>query len=131
MAKKKKYKKMTQKEKNERAKIRKKLREEGAIPPTKPRLNRSKFAKETVEEFQKDFKAYSDIPHLFEAISWMLPMVESEVKPKVSPEQVGVLKALKLALEIKKFHQDLKDKGETKYKPMDMYEKIIAPIIKL
>ena len=37
---KKKYKRLTQREKDERAALRKRLREEGLLPPRKPSLNR-------------------------------------------------------------------------------------------
>ena len=46
-----KKKRLTQREKAERAAIKKKLREDGLLPPIKPRLNRKKFARETWAEF--------------------------------------------------------------------------------
>lgn len=50
----KKYKRMTNREKDERKRIKKNLQEKGIIPPDKPRLNRKKFAKEVCDEW-KDY----------------------------------------------------------------------------
>ena len=52
-------KKMPQREKAERARIKKKLQQEGILPPDKPRLNRKKFAAEVWDEwrqFKNDYK---------------------------------------------------------------------------
>ena len=45
-------KRLTQREKAERAALKKKFQAEGLIPPDKPRLNRRKFARETWAEFE-------------------------------------------------------------------------------
>ena len=55
----KKYKRMTNREKDERKRIKKNLQEKGIIPPDKPRLNRKKFAKEVCDEW-KDFQSFYD-----------------------------------------------------------------------
>ena len=47
-----KRKRMTQREKDLRARTKKELQEQGILPPDKPRLNRKKFARETWSEFQ-------------------------------------------------------------------------------
>jgi hypothetical protein len=128
---KKKYKRMTQKEKKLQAEIRAELRAEGILPPVKPRLNRNKFAQEVTEEFNRDFGAYTDIQFLYKAFSWMKPPVREGRNVKISSEQVGALKVLRLALDIKKFHEELQAKGETKYKPIDLYNEVVAPVLKL
>ena len=46
-----KKKRLTQREKDRRAAIKKQLQEEGFLPPNKPRLNRKKFAREVWDEF--------------------------------------------------------------------------------
>ena len=46
------YKRMTQREKEQRKSIRAELREEGLIPPVKPRLNRAVFCKETMQMWE-------------------------------------------------------------------------------
>ena len=48
----KKYKRMTNREKDERKRFKKSLQEKGIIPPDKPRLNRKKFAKEVCDEWK-------------------------------------------------------------------------------
>ena len=42
----KKQKRMTQRQKDERAQVKKELQAKGVLPPDKPRLNRKTFAKE-------------------------------------------------------------------------------------
>lgn len=103
--------------------------EEGFIPPPKKKLNRLKFAKETKQEFKdSNISYYEDILHLMDAIAWMLP---SEYSSKVSPEQIGVLKVLKLTVDIKKWKEDLKEKGQKQYKEMDLYHQVVEPILRL
>ncbi|WP_069997835.1 hypothetical protein [Cellulosilyticum sp. I15G10I2] len=129
MATKKKYKPLTKKEKDFNKSIKKEMIESGLIPPPKKKLNRLKFAKETKQEFKdSNISYYEDILHLIEAISWMLP---SEYSGKVSPEQIGVLKVLKLTVDIKKWHEDLKEKGQKQYKVGDFYDQVVAPILRL
>lgn len=129
MATKKKYKKLTNREKQFNKELRAEWRERGIIPPVKPKLNRKKFAKEVIAEYEDSFGAYTDIPFLYKAIRWMTAGTES--KRTVSPEQVGVLKMLKLAMEIKKFEEGIKAKGETKYSVQELYEKAVAPVLNL
>lgn len=47
-----KKKRLTQREKAERARIKKKLQEDGVLPPDKPRLNRKEVAREVLAEFR-------------------------------------------------------------------------------
>ena len=44
---------LTQREKAERAAIKKQLQADGVLPPDKPRLNRKKFAREVWDEFSE------------------------------------------------------------------------------
>ena len=46
-------KRLTQREKAERAAIKKQLQADGVLPPDKPRLNRKKFAREVWDEFSE------------------------------------------------------------------------------
>ena len=48
-----KKKRLTQREKAERAAIKKQLQADGVLPPDKPRLNRKKFAREVWDEFSE------------------------------------------------------------------------------
>ena len=128
MAVKKKYKPLTKREKEFNKDVKKRMVESGIIPPPKPRLNRLQFAKETKKEFQDNINSYADMTYVFEAIGCMLP---SDYKGKVSPEEVGVLKVMKLAVDIKKWREDLKEKGQKEFKVGDFYDQVLAPILKL
>ena len=102
-----------------------KWRAEGLVPPIKPKLNRKKFAKEVIEEWQD----HGDVFYLVKAFGWILP--GRETKQKISLEQIGALKVLKVAMECKKFENDLAAKGETKYNLNDFYKSVVAPILDL
>lgn len=104
--------------------MRETLRQRGVLPPVKPKLNRKKFAQETIKEFE-DFGRISDMAYLYEAIGWMLPSLMGRT---VTPEQVGVLKMLRLAMDIKKYLKNKQDQGETTYDTLELYETVVAPI---
>ena len=123
--KKKKYKNMTAAEKKLNKEIRDELRKKGILPPIKSKLNRKKFAKEVREEWEKDGSIY----YLPRALGCMMP--SGEYDSKITPEQVGALKVMKLAIEIKKFEDDLRAKGQTEYNVVEFYEKIIVPVLNL
>lgn len=122
----KKYKKLTRAQKKLNADVKKELIEQGILPPPKPKLNRKKFAKETKEEFENYIGAYTDISYIMEAISWM-----TAGSTKVTSEQVGALKILKLAVELKKFKEAKRAQGEVSYKVMDLFKDVVDPILKL
>lgn len=121
-----KAKRLTVREKKYRAELRKEMREEGILPPIKPKLNRRKFVKEVHDEYTEKFNSFDDVYYLYEAIGWMLPT--GKYKTTITPEDVGVAKLLKVALEIKKFHEEKREKGEKKYKLDDLYKTVIEPI---
>ncbi len=100
-------KRLTQREKAERARIKKKLQEDGLLPPDKPRLDRKKFARETWAEFAAFYEGQPIRAELalFKAIGFM---VGPDMK-EVSPEEVGVLKLLKLAVEYNAFLTKLEE----------------------
>lgn len=126
---KKKPKKLTNVQKKANKEIRESLREKGILHPVKPKLNRAKFAKEVIEEFESSFRKHIDDFYMYEAIGCMLPHLK--LYKKVTPEQIGVLKVLKLATEIKKFAQAKKEQGETSYTVGELYDKVIKPIMDL
>lgn len=68
-------KRMTNKEKAERAAIKKKLQADGILPPDKPRLNRRKFIDDALGEFN-DFREKSLVSDLYlhKAVGIMLGM---------------------------------------------------------
>ena len=84
-----KRKRMTQREKDLRARTKKELQEQGVLPPDKPRLNRKKFARETWLEFQALLGR--DPIHaewvLLHAIGFLL----GPELPEVTAERVGIL----------------------------------------
>ena len=50
---------------------------------------------------------------------------------EVTPEEVGVLKLLKLAVEMDKFSQRLKGEGRDDYTWGELIEEVIMPVLKL
>ena len=50
---------------------------------------------------------------------------------EVTPEQVGVLKLLKLAVEMEKFMKALEAEGRDKYTIGEYHEKVCAPVMNL
>lgn len=118
-----KQKRLTKKEIALRAEAKKRLQEEGILPPDKVRLNRKKFAREVMEEF-KAMDVFAADLYLRRAIGCMV----SEDMPRVSEEQVGVLKLLKIAVETQKFMQALKEEGRTQYKIGEYVDKVVRPV---
>lgn len=116
-------KRLTQREKAERARIKKKLQEDGFLPPDKPRLNRKKFAAEVVPEFETMDVFTADF-YLRRAI---FSMVAADME-KVTAEQVGILKVLKLAVETKRFMEKLAAEGRETYSIKEYYDEVIGPI---
>ena len=121
-----KKKKLTQKEIAERARIKKKLQDDGVLPPNKPRLNRKKFAKETLEEFEKMDPLIADTRFLLAAFS----MVSSDLC-RYTDEQVGILKCMKLAVETDKFMKRLVDEGRQTYTISEFYEQVYKDVAEL
>ena len=102
---------------------------DGVLPPSKPRLNRKKFAREAFEAFEA---FYTSEPiraelSLIKAIGFM---VGPDMK-EVSPEEVGVLKLLKLAVEYNIFLRKLESEGRTKYTYGELIDEVILPITNL
>ena len=121
-----KKKRLTQREKAERARIKKKFQEDGVLPPDKPRLNRKKFAREVLAEFGA-MDAYSADLYLHQAIGCMV----SPDMNRVTEEEVGVLKLLKIAVESERFSKALEAEGRSQYTIGEYAEKVILPILKL
>lgn len=123
-----KAKRLTVREKKYRAELRKDMREKGVLPPVKQKLNRRKFIKDVRTEYAERFNKFEDIIYLYEAINWMLPSGENKYKVPISPEEVGIAKVLKAAVEIKKFSEEKRANGEKEYKLTDLYDAVIKPI---
>lgn len=124
-----KQKRLTQREKALNAKVKKKLQGEGLLPPDKPRLNRKKFARETWAEYTQLLKGEP-----FRAESALLRCIGFMVGPDlgmVTPEQVGVLKLLKMTVEFDKFRRALEAEGRDTYSLGELADKVVIPIINL
>ncbi len=120
----KKRRRMTNAEKKERAEIKKRLQEEGFLPPDKPRLDRKRFLEEAEKEWNsREQGCLAWEFYLAEAISIMLVKTEGRSR-RVSLEAVGAAKVLKLAVRLREFSRMLEEKGEKKYRLMDKYEYI-------
>lgn len=121
MAAQKKYKKMTNKEKQFRKELREKLREDGLLPPPKPPLNRKKFIEETrklyFDELNYGFESY-----IMQALSYMLNHHDN--KFKTSLEAVGAAKVIQIAFKLKEFQKMKKNMGETTYTILEEFNYI-------
>lgn len=119
-------KRLTQREKAERAAIKKQLQADGVLPPDKPRLNRKKFAREVWDEFS-EMDVYTADFYLRKAI---MATVGPELH-EVTSEQVGILKLMKLAVETDRFMQQLKKEGREQYSIGEYVEKVYNPVMNL
>ena len=120
----KKYKRMTNREKEERKRFKKILHEYGILPHDKPRLNRKKFAQEVCDEW-KDY-SLGDYVKLNTFIIVLEMMTNSGRYGSISKEDLGILKLKKCAMVL---DQKLQENGNRM-----TYEQIIEvlePIWKL
>lgn len=105
------------------------LQAEGVLPPDKPRLNRKKFARETWAEWEEFLK--SDPIRAEVSLLRAVEFIAGPELPAVTPEQVGVYKALKLAVEYNKFLRKLEAEGRSKYTIGELADEVVLPIWKL
>lgn len=116
----KKAKRMTQREKDQRAEAREDLRALGLIPPRKKPLNRKKFVTEALDEYQAaGWKVRERLPV---AMAWVL----NRVSP--GPEDVGAAKVLKVAAAIVAFEEKLKEDKRDSY-PLEELHEYLKPIL--
>lgn len=115
-------KRMTAAEKKWNKEFREQMRAEGILPPKKQPLNRKKFLQEVFEQWeQSEGTPLFSLPR---AIGWMV----SKEQRTITPEEVGVLKVMKLALEIEAFEARLQAEGKTSYNAIEFYEQVIKPV---
>lgn len=124
-----KTKRLTQREKAARAAAKKRLQEQGVLPPDKPRLNRKKFARETWAEWRALYEG-DPIRGEVMLIHAVGAMVGPEMR-EVTPEDVGVLKLLKLAVETDRFLKKLESEGRKEYKLGEYFSEVYDPVKKL
>lgn len=117
---------VTERERKKRAAVKKELQKKGVLPPNRPRVNRRKFAEEVMRDYQT-FNGYDDDIWIREAIGMMV----SDDMKRVSDEEMGVLRMLKLAAGTKKFHERLRAEGREKYSMREFYNEVYAPIMGL
>lgn len=116
---KKKYKPMTKREKEKMKRIRKELREKGAIPPVKKRLNRKDYIENTRNKWNEPEEGNSWI-YLTRAVSWVMGRVDH--KGNVHPEAIGAAKVLQAAMKMQEFTAKLKEEGRDRYTTGELYE---------
>lgn len=112
---------MSNREKQERAAIKKRLQEEGILPPDKPRLNRKRFIEEAIGEWEGRDGGLVWNAYLAQAVFYMLG---HSSKGKITPEAIGAAKILKLAMRFRKFELELKEQGRSEYTVGEQYEYI-------
>ena len=117
-----KRKRMTNREKQERAAMKKRLQAEGLIPPDKPRLNRKRFIEEAEAEWNgRDLECLIWDLYIMRALFCMLGHGSAR---GISPEAVGAAKILKIAIRLHKFETELKENGRDKYSYGEQYDYI-------
>lgn len=124
-----KKKRLTQRERAERAAAKKRLQARGVLPPDKPRLNRKKFAQETWAEWTALLAE-----NRLRAAMALCRAVSFTTDPElleVTPEQVGILKAMKIAVEYEKFLQKLEAEDRSDYSIGELADEVILPVWKL
>lgn len=120
---KKRYKRLTAAEKKLNKESKQRLIDQGILPPPKKPLNRKAFCKEVYAAVEK---AGLNIFRLREAVSWMIPGEDTPLP--ITPEQVGVLKLIRISIELEQFWQQKKDEGKTQASVDEVY-KAVKPIL--
>ena len=124
-----KKKRLTQRERAERAAAKKRLQARGVLPPDKPRLNRKKFAQETWAEWTA-LLAENRLGATM-ALCRAVSFTTAPELLEVTPEQVGILKAMKIAVEYEKFLQKLEAEDRSDYSIGELADEVILPVWKL
>lgn len=114
-----KKKRMTNREKQERAAAKKRLQENGILPPDKPRLNRKKFISEAQTEWvERDTACRIWDVYLTHAAAFM---INHGGAGKISSEAVGAAKTLKIAIRLRRFDLEMKEAGRDKFTFDELY----------
>lgn len=114
----KKPRKLTKREKKERAKIREQLRAEGLLPPVKKPLNHKKFI-EAAEKLYKTEDLLDMVPYIYWALAEMMNHGRGD------KEAIGAAKVLLLAKRRKEFEEERRAQGLTNtYKVGELYEAV-------
>lgn len=124
-----KTKRLTQREKAARAAAKKRLQADGILPPDKPRLKRKRFAQETWEEWTA--LVAEDGLRAAMALCRAVGFTTGPELLEVTPEQVGILKAMKIAVEYEKFLHRQDVEGRSDYTLGELADEVIVPVWKL
>lgn len=120
---------MTEREKQQRKKIRDEQRRQGILPPRKPRLDRKAYARDVLARYQQQAVLDADFREaLREAIICMIPDIG--VITAVDAEQTGVLKLLDMAMGLVEYKAQAKAAGR-EVTHLELWEKVIKPIYNL
>lgn len=116
-------KKMTVREKKLRAQAKKRLQEEGILPPDKPRLNRKRYIEEARTEWaDRNQNCFIWDLYLWKALMVMLNHTDRNMR--ASPESVGAAKVLKLAVRMQKLDAKLEVEGRREYRFREVHDNI-------
>ena len=116
----KKPRKLTEREKKERAEIRARLRAEGLLPPTKKALNHKKFI-EAAEKLYKTEDLLDMVPYIY----WALAEMMRHGGGRLYKEAVGAAKVLLLAKQRKEFEESQRKPGQSlTYTVGELYEAV-------
>ena len=112
--------KLTERDKKERAKIREQLRAEGLLPPTKKALNHKKFI-EAAEKLYKTEDLLDMVPYIY----WALAEMMRHGGGRLDKEAVGAAKVLLLAKQRKEFEESQRKPGQSlTYTVGELYEAV-------
>ena len=116
----KKPRKLTEREKKERAEIRARLRAEGLLPPTKKALNHRKFIHAAEKLYETE-----DLLDMAPYIYWALAEMMRHGGGRPDKEAVGAAKALLLAKRRKEFEESQRKHGQSlTYTVGELYEAV-------
>lgn len=114
-------KRMTIAEKRGRAETKKRLQEEGILPPDKQKLNRKAFIESAKQEWKdRGEGCYIWDLYVIQAVFWMLG--KHDKKLNISLEAVAAAKVLLIALRLKGFSDKLKEEGRTTYSVIEQHD---------
>lgn len=122
----KRVKRLTNREKAVRRETKKHLIEQGILPPPKKPLNRKKFAKEVYAELGE--LTWYEIEHWLRQALYM-SITSGEYT--VNSEDVGVLKMVKIAIEMKKYYDAKTPEDRAEITVGDIFDNVVLPIRKL
>lgn len=117
-----KYKKLTNRQKEENRRFKKQLVDQGILPPPKPKLNRKKFIEDTKAAWNEDSNFDTKVFFIMQAVSYV--MASRDHKFKITAEAVGAAKVLAVALKLQEFENKVRAENRKEYKVTEQYDYI-------